>query len=168
MSKLVDRVKHGGTLLLHPYVTLVSRLVLAGSFIFAGVAKLPYPETLIWEINQYHILPPSLATAYGYVLPPLEIALGVFVLLGLFLKTSALVSELAVLSFTIAKVYALARGFDIDICGCYGPAVPLLSVHSLAIDFVLLALALQIVFHRGEFLSLGVWLQRRAQPRQQC
>jgi len=149
-------------LLVHPYVTLATRLLLAGVFLFAGMAKLPYTETLIWEINQYHILPPSLATAYGHVLPPLEIALGVFLLLGLFLRTSGSISGLVVVTFTVAKVYALAQGLDIDICGCFGPAVPLLSVHSLVIDFVLLALALQIVFHRGEFLSLGAYLSARA------
>ncbi len=167
MSKLVDRVKHGGTSLLHPYVAVASRLALAGSFIFAGVAKLPYPETLIWEINQYHILPPSLATAYGHVLPTLEIALGVFLLLGLFLRTSGLITGLVVLSFTVAKVYALAAGFDIDICGCFGPAVPLLAVQSLAMDFVLLALALQVILHRGEFLSLGAYLSARAESHEE-
>ena len=163
MSKVSDSVKQGGKALLHPYVTLASRLVLGGVFILAGVAKLPYPRTLIWEIHQYHILPPSLATVYGYVLPPLEIALGVFLILGLFLRTSASITGLVVLSFTIAKIYALARGFDVQICGCFGPAIPLLAVHSLAIDFVLLALAVQIVLHRGEFASLGDWLRRRAQ-----
>jgi uncharacterized membrane protein YphA (DoxX/SURF4 family) len=164
MSKLVDSVKRGGRLLVHPYVTLATRVLLASTFLFAGIAKLPYPETLIWEINQYHILPPSLATAYGHVLPPLEIALGVFLLLGLFLRTSGLITGLVVLSFTVAKVYALAQGLDIDICGCFGRAVPLLAVQSLIIDFVLLALALQVVLHRGEFLSLGPWLERRSAP----
>jgi uncharacterized membrane protein YphA (DoxX/SURF4 family) len=162
VSPIGERAKQGARLLLHPYVTLGSRAVLAGVFIFAGIAKLPYPETLIWEINQYHILPSSLATAYGHVLPPLEIGLGVLLVLGLFIRTSASVSGLVVLSFVVAKVYAIAQGFDIDVCGCFGPAVPLLSVHGLVIDFVLLALALQIVFHRGEFLSLGPWLERRS------
>ncbi|MDY6916361.1 MAG: DoxX family membrane protein [Chloroflexota bacterium] len=147
---------------MHPYVTLGARALVGGTFIFAGAAKLPYPETLIWEINQYHILPPALATAYGYVLPPLEIALGVFLVAGLFLRSSGFLTGLLALSFTIAKVYALARGLDVKICGCLGPAIPLLAAQSLVIDFVLIALALQIVLHRGEFLSLGGWLQRRA------
>jgi len=138
-------------------------MALAGVFIFAGMAKLPYIDTLIWEIKQYHILPHDLATVYGYVLPPLEIALGILLVVGLFLRISASVSVLVVLSFTIAKIVAFARGFDISICGCFGSAVPLLSIYSLAIDFVLLALALQIVFHRGEFLSLGAWLSAKAE-----
>jgi len=158
-----SRAKHIGRLLLHPYLTLASRVALAGVFVFAGIAKLPYIDTLIWEIKQYHILPQDLATAYGYVLPPLEMALGILLVVGLFLRISASVSALVVLSFTIAKIVALARGLDISICSCFGSAVPLLAVHSLAIDFVLLALAFQIVFHRGEFLSLGAWLSAKAE-----
>jgi uncharacterized membrane protein YphA (DoxX/SURF4 family) len=96
------------------------------------------------------------------VLPTLEIALGILLVLGLFLRLSASVSFLVVLGFIIAKLVAFTRGLDISICGCFGSAVTLLSVHSLAIDFVLLALALQILFHRGEFLSLGAWLSAKA------
>ena len=143
-----------GRFLLHPYFTLLSRVVLGGVLIFAGVVKLPHTHTLIWEINQYHILPSSLATAYGYTLPPVEIVLGSLLVLGLWLKISASLSGLLVLSFTIAKIAAFARGLDIDICPCFGPAVPLLAVPSLAVDFVLLALAIQILLHRGEFLSM--------------
>lgn len=166
MVRLRTSMERIERLLFNPYTSLINRLVLGGVFIFAGIAKLSYIATLIGDINQYHILPRSLATAYGYVLPPLEIALGAFLILGIFLRTSASVSGLMVLSFAIAKCYALARGLDIEMCSCFGPAVPLLSVHSLAIDFVLLALVLQIAFHRGQFLSLGGWLSHRIKSRQ--
>ena len=157
----VSAISRIGALLTHPYLTLATRLTLGGVFIFAGVAKMPYIETLVSDINQYQLLPSSLATAYAYVLPPLEIALGILLVVGQFLRISASLSGLLVLSFTIAKITALARGLDIIICGCFGPAVPLLAVQSLIIDFVLLALAVQIVFHRGEFLALGPWLSRK-------
>lgn len=146
----------------HRYLTLASRLALGGVFIFAGVAKLPYTDTLIWEINQYNMLPHQLATAYGYVLPPLEIALGIFLVVGLFLRVGATISGLVVLSFAIAKIQALTRGLDIDICPCFGPAVPLLTAYSLAIDFALLAMAAQIFFHRGDFLALSPWFSQKA------
>jgi len=151
-----------GTFITHPYLTLASRIAVGGVFIFAGVAKLPYIDSLIREINQYQILPSGLATAYGHVLPSLEIAVGILLVVGLFLRVSASLSGLVVLSFTVAKVTALARGLDIAICTCLGPAVPLLAVHSLAIDFVLLVLATQILLHRGKFLALGPWLSQKA------
>ena len=154
MVTTTDRRKHVARLLLHPYFTLLCRVVLGGVLIFAGIVKLPHTRTLIWEIDQYHILPSSLATVYGHTLPPLEIVLGSLLVLGVWLKISASLSGLLVLSFTIARITAFARGLDIDICPCFGAAVPLLAVPSLAIDFVLLALALQLLLHRGEFLSV--------------
>ena len=143
------------------YLSLISRVVLGGVLIFAGILKLPNIDALIWEVEQYQILPTSLAVAYGYVLSPIEIALGVFLLLGIYLRISASISTLVVLSFTIAKISALIRGLDIDICPCFGPAVPLLLVQSLAIDFVMLALEIPLLIYKNEFLSLVYWLSAR-------
>lgn len=158
--------RHAEPFLRHRYLTLASRLTLGGVFIFAGVAKMQiepsYIDSLIWEINKYNMLPHQLATAYGYVLPPLEIALGIFLVVGLFLRAGATVSGLVVLSFAIAKIQAFARGLDISICPCFGDAVPLLSGYSLAIDFALLAMAVQIFYHRGAFLALGPWFSQKA------
>ena len=143
------------------YLSLLSRVVLGGVLIFAGIVKLPNIDTLIWEIEQYQILPNSLAVAYGYVLSPIEIALGVFLLLGIYLRISASISTLVVLSFTIAKISTLIRGLDIDICPCFGPAIPLLLVESLAIDFVMLALEIPLLIYKNEFLSIVSWLSAR-------
>ena len=143
------------------YLSLLSRVVLGGVLIFAGIVKLPNIDTLIWEIEQYQILPTSLTVAYGYVLSPIEIALGVFLLLGIYLRISASISTLVVLSFTIAKISALIRGLDIDICPCFGSAIPLFLVQSLAIDFVMLALEIPLLIYKNEFLSLVSWLSAR-------
>jgi hypothetical protein len=124
---------------------------------------MPHTDTLIWEIEQYHILSSSLARVYGQVLPPVEIVLGAFLVLGIWLKISASLGGLLVLSFIIAKITAFARGLDIDICPCFGPAVPLLVTHTLAIDFVLLALALQLLLSRTRFLSVDALFLGKAQ-----
>ena len=124
-------------------------------FIFAGATKVGHIDELIEAINDYDMLPQQLATAYGHVLPYLEIVLGVLLVFGLFLRVSATASGLVVLSFSIAKIQAIARGLDIDSCGCLGPALHVLVGQSLAIDFLLLAIAVQIFFRQGDFLSLG-------------
>ena len=66
------------------------------------------------------------------------------------------------MSFVIAKAEAMIRGLDISICGCFGAAVPLLKEQSLAIDFVMLAMAVQIFFRKREFLEFGSWIKRVA------
>jgi uncharacterized membrane protein YphA (DoxX/SURF4 family) len=147
--------------LLHPYLTLFSRVALGGVFIFAGIAKISHINVLIHEIEQYNILSGSLATWYGRLLPPVEIVLGALLVLGIWQRISASLSGLLCLSFIISKIAAYAWGLDISICSCFGPAMPLLSTHTLALDFVMLALAFQIVLHKGEFLSLDALFLRK-------
>jgi len=158
MDTFEVRGRHIGVLLLHPYVSLFSRLVLGGIFLFAGIVKLPHIETLIWEIEQYQILPEFLVSAFGYTLPILEITLGTLLVFGIILRASAMVSGLLVISFTIAKLTAFTRGLDIDVCPCFGPAMPLFLLPSLAIDFVLLMIVIQLLLRKGDFLSVGSWL----------
>jgi uncharacterized membrane protein YphA (DoxX/SURF4 family) len=147
---------------LHPYFTLFSRVALGGVFIFAGIAKITSTNALILEIRQHNILPYSLASAYGRALPPVEIVLGAFLVLGIWQRISASLGGLLCLSFIIAKILEYAWGLDIFICYCFGPAIPLLSTYTLAVDFAMLILAIQIMLHQGEFLSLDALLLNKS------
>jgi uncharacterized membrane protein YphA (DoxX/SURF4 family) len=150
--------------LLHRYFVLFSRIALGGIFVVAGAAKISHivpkeGSSLFQEIMQYRILPHELATAYAYVLPPLEVLIGILLIAGIFQKASSALAGLITLSFIIAKVSALARGLDIQICGCFGSLVPLLKEQSLALDFIMLVLAAQIFFRREPFLEFGSWIK---------
>ncbi len=165
-GKIVSYWKRAEPFLRHQYLALFSRIVLGGIFVVAGAAKIPHivpkPGTgasLYDEMMQYQILPHHLATAYAYVLPPIEVLIGVLLIVGIFQKASSALSGLITLSFIIAKILAMARGLHITICGCFGSLVPLLSTQSLAIDFVMLALAVQIFFHQGDCFALGPWVK---------
>ena len=156
--------KSVGAILRNPYLTLFSRIALGGIFVFAGAAKIPHIVPTVGasfydEIMQYQMLPHQLATALAYALPPLEIIIGILLIFGVLLKTSSALAVLMTLSFLIAKVSALVRDLDINICGCFGSVLPLLSTQTLALDFVMLALAVQIFFHRKEFLAFGPWMK---------
>lgn len=151
-----------GTFLTHRYLTLATRLGLGGLFIFTGVAKLGQLTEFANLVVAYDVLPYSLAQIYGYSLPAIEVAIGVLLISGVFLRVSAAVSILLTISFIIAKSIALSRGMHLT-CGCFGETAVMLSSQTLAIDFVMLALAAQILFHRGDFLALGPWLSRIAE-----
>lgn len=147
-------------MLTHRYLTLFTRFALGGVFIFAGVAKLGQLQGFVQIVHEYEILPYSLAQIYGYVLPPLEVAFGVFLVLGLLLRINSSVSILVLISFVIAKGIIFARGMELP-CGCFGEVAVMLGSQTLVLDFFLLAMAFQILFHRGEFFALGPWLKRR-------
>jgi len=147
--------------LTHRYLTLFTRFALGGVFIFAGAAKLGQLQGFVQIVNEYQVFPYySFVQIYGYVLPPLEVAFGVFLVSGLLLRISSSLSILVLISFVIAKSMAFARGMEMP-CGCFGEVAVVLGSQTLALDFFLLALAFQILFHRGEFLALGPWLKSR-------
>jgi uncharacterized membrane protein YphA (DoxX/SURF4 family) len=149
------------------YTLLVLRILLGGTFLFAGFAKIGNVSALIGEIEKYQILPVVLAQAYGHVLPILEIMVGLLLVLGIKLRISSAIGGLLVLSFTIAKLAAISRGLDIGVCGCLGTAVPLMSTQSLAIDFILLGLSIYIILFGNKSFSIAwpLWSRWHIFPR---
>ena len=147
--------RRAGRFLSSPYLSLLSRIALGGLFIFAGASKLGHVGLLVTAINRYQILSPDWAEAYGHVLPPLELILGMMVVLGLFLTFSSFMLWLLLMSFAIAKIAAIIHGLNIEACSCLGPSVPLMAREGLILDFVLLLLAAQIIFRRGDILVAG-------------
>src|SRR4051812_31900775 len=107
----------------HPYLTLVSRLVLGGIFFLAGLAKLGVPAALTASINSYGMpLPDWFVQALALGLPTVEIIAGLWLLVGLFTRLAAVVSGGLLLVFLIALIQATLRGLSPD-CGCFaGPS----------------------------------------------
>nr|WP_030919384.1 MauE/DoxX family redox-associated membrane protein [Streptosporangium amethystogenes] len=102
-----------------PWVTTVSRLVLAGVLIVAGWGKIGTPVLSVQAVEAYDLLPKSLATAVGYGLPILEIVVGLLLVVGLLTRAAGVISALLMLAFVIGIASAWARGLRID-CGCFG------------------------------------------------
>ena len=136
------------------YTSLVFRLILGGIFIFAGFAKIHNISALVNEINEYQILPPALGSLYGHILPYAEIIIGILLALGIVLRITAGIASLMLISFTVSKIVAMILNLNIKTCDCFGIARPLLSTQSLAIELVMLVLAVQIIVFRKELFSI--------------
>lgn len=102
------------------YATLISRLVLGGVFLSAGVSKALDPGALASSIRSYGLgLPEWFVSLSAYSLPYLEIILGLYLLAGLFTKPSAWATNGLMLLFIVALAQGAARGLEIN-CGCFG------------------------------------------------
>jgi uncharacterized membrane protein YphA (DoxX/SURF4 family) len=102
------------------YLTLVSRLVLGVIFALAGLAKLGLPFAMAESIRAYEMgLPPFMVDFMANVLPPVELGVGIWLLMGLFTRFSAGITAALMVVFTIAVTQAWVRGLDIN-CGCFG------------------------------------------------
>ena len=101
------------------WAALVARLVLAGTWLFAGVSKVGDPRQFLRAVRAYEATPEWLSKAIAYGLPVLEICLAVLLLVGVATRYAAAVSAALLTVFIIGIVQASARGIKID-CGCFG------------------------------------------------
>ena len=73
------------------YVILFFRLVLGGVFIWAGVLKVSDPLGFAQSIANYRAFPLALAFFLALILPWVEIICGLFLILGVLRRASAVI-----------------------------------------------------------------------------
>ncbi|MFV8395500.1 MauE/DoxX family redox-associated membrane protein [Corynebacterium hindlerae] len=99
-------------------ISAIARFYMAYVWIHAGTAKLGKHMEMTQAITAYQIFTPEWSGYLAQLIGPLEIAGGVFLLLGLFLRSAAKVSSVVLVLFMIGIAQAWARGLAID-CGCF-------------------------------------------------
>lgn len=102
-----------------PWIGLLLRVVLGGVLLVAGLLKYQHLDKSQMAVRAYELLPISLANFLGIVLPFVEIAAGILLIIGAAVRISAVISGLLMLAFSIGISQAWARGLSID-CGCFG------------------------------------------------
>ncbi len=127
----------------HPATLAFSRLLLAGVFLLSARSKLRDPRGFVQLVVAYRILPLPLARMYGLLLPWLEAALGLWLLLGVAPRYAGALAGLLVLSFAFAVATNLLRGRRHLSCGCFGSHEALRPA-TLAREFLLLLPALHL------------------------
>ncbi len=116
----------------------VLALAVGGVFVYAGALKAWDPVRFARDIQNFHILPWSIAIRVAFYLPWLEIVTGLALITG-FLRTGALaILSALMLIFIGATIAAHARGINLD-CGCFGSVSKGLSFTShMLIDLAIL------------------------------
>jgi uncharacterized membrane protein YphA (DoxX/SURF4 family) len=139
------------------------RLILGGVWLAAGVIKVGDLAASGRSVVAYRLLPYDAATSLGVVLPFVEIALGVLLVLGLATRLSAVLSVVLLIAFIIGIASAWARGLRID-CGCFGSGGDLAANQQPTYfsetirDIALLALAAYLAVRPRTRLSLDTLL----------
>ena len=102
-----------------PWVGLLARLILGGVLLAAGLLKYQHLDKSQMAVRAYEMLPIALANFLGIILPFVEIAVGILLIIGEAIRISALVGGVLMFAFMIGISQAWARGLSID-CGCFG------------------------------------------------
>lgn len=143
------------------YLTLAVRLLVGGTLIFSGVTKLTEHSEFVTIVNSYDLLPEVLGTKYAMVLPWLEFIFGAYLILGIQIRLSALVSVLMAISFTVANINVIVRG-DEHCASCFGDVLTLPVAYSLSIDMLIImaGVFLVIMGGRGSLLNFDDLLRK--------
>jgi uncharacterized membrane protein YphA (DoxX/SURF4 family) len=141
---------------LQPWLTLISRLILGGVLLAAGLLKVTHPAKSAMAVRAYEVLPVTFANFLGYALPWIEVGIAVLLILGVAVKPAALSGGLLMFLFIVAISQAWARGLTID-CGCFGGGGQVAKgetkyLEEILRDTGLVLLALYLMkFPRGKF-----------------
>ena len=127
------------------WLLLLLRIIVGGVFIWAGALKIADPLGFAQSIENYQVVPHSLAFLIAVVLPWVEVLSGVFLIIGLFRRSSALLISLLLVGFIGLVALALARGIDTS-CGCFGSLSRRADFSLILTDAVLLVFALTVFF----------------------
>lgn len=142
-----------------------ARLGLAAVWFASGTAKAVDPDQTYVAVRAYDVLPRAGVEVVAAVLPFVELAFGVLLLVGVGTRLVAGASGVLLGVFVAGVVQAWARGLSID-CGCFGGGGAVAPgatayVQEILRDLGFLALAAWLVVRPATLLGLEERLARR-------
>lgn len=139
------------------HLVLVARLIIGGLFIYASIYKVLNPTDFSVTVRNYTILPLEWTNLVAITLPWVELGSGLFLVLGVLIRPSALLTTGMMAVFLAALIYAYSVGLDID-CGCFsastessGKIGPLYLIRD---TLLLLTSAFILFFDSGDYSLL--------------
>ncbi len=107
-----------GEVISNPVTVTVTRLLVGGLFVLAGLPKILDPGQFSEVIEVYMILPENLIPFVAVTLPWLELLCGTMLILNVFVQSNALVITGILVVFTLIVAHNLLNGMVHD-CGCF-------------------------------------------------
>jgi uncharacterized membrane protein YphA (DoxX/SURF4 family) len=132
------------------WLLLILRVVLAVVFLYAAYSKLRQSWLLFaMAIDAYRLLPQWAVLTLARTLPWCELALGILLLTGFWLRQTALAASLLLAVFFGVMLRSYAEGLEIN-CACFGLG-DAISARTLLRDgvLVLAAVVLTALAFRG-------------------
>ncbi len=127
------------------YILFAFRLIVGGIFIWAGVSKIADPLSFAQNIRNYQLVGQSLSFVTAVFLPWVELIAGLWLIIGLYPKSSALLISCLLGFFIVLVAITMARGLNVD-CGCFGTFSRQADWWLIAEDSLWLALSLVLLF----------------------
>jgi uncharacterized membrane protein YphA (DoxX/SURF4 family) len=101
-------------------VTFAVRVLVGALFAIAGGTKVGHFNDMAAAIAGFRLLPAAVIAPLAVLLPFFEIGLGLYLMLGLLTRGSAIVAALQLTIYAGAIASAVVRHIPAN-CGCFGP-----------------------------------------------
>ena len=110
----------GGALsfLRNRWFQLVLRVALGAFFLWASLDKIAHPAAFAKIVYQWQVLGPVGSNLVAVLLPWIEALAAVLLIAGLWKRESAAVIAVLLVVFIGAAASVMARGIDVENCGC--------------------------------------------------
>jgi uncharacterized membrane protein YphA (DoxX/SURF4 family) len=105
-------------LLRHPWLGVLTRLVVGGIFVYASLDKIAHPDAFARIVFNYHMVPASLINLVALILPMVELLAGALLILGVWPRSAGLVLLTLTAVFIVALSVNWMRGVNLE-CGCF-------------------------------------------------
>ena len=96
----------------------IFRIILGIVFIYASYEKILNPEGFSDNIHNYHVTPIAIENLAALILPWMELIVGVFLIIGVFLEGATSITIGMLIFFIFILSQAVIRGIDVH-CGCF-------------------------------------------------
>jgi uncharacterized membrane protein YphA (DoxX/SURF4 family) len=141
------------------------RLGLAAVWLVSGAVKAADPNQTYAAVRAYQVLPAGLVSPVAGVLPFLELAFGLLVLVGIGHRLMGVLSAVLLLVYIAGVAQSWARGLTID-CGCFGGGGQVAAGQTqypqeILRDTGFLVLAIWLAIRPRSLFSVDGWLRGR-------
>jgi uncharacterized membrane protein YphA (DoxX/SURF4 family) len=133
------------------YLAFVLRLFVGYYFIYASMSKIPYPAQFAELLSSYRLFPHPLVNLMAVVVPWMELVTGLFIIIGLRNRASAILIILLYIGFNIAVGLNVIAGSPIT-CGCYDTVGEPVDWMKIGKNTVWLLFTIQVFFFDRLFL----------------
>ena len=148
MSNIRSYVKQ---ILTSEYLALILRLFVGYYFIYASMSKIPYPAQFAEILATYRLFPYPIVNVMAVVAPWVELVTGLFIIIGLRNRASAILIMFSYIVFNVAIGLNVIVGSPIT-CGCYDTVGEPVSWMKVGKNTVWFLFTLQVFFYDKLFL----------------
>lgn len=142
-------------------IGISARIITGILFVYAGYLKaINPPEEFAYSIESYQLFSGKIALVSAYVVPWIEIYLGIFLITGFLIRISSIMIMFFLVFFEMLLISAVFRNLSLVNCGCFGLSKSNSIGFEIFQNFVLIILSIFAFKYGNRAITIDVWANK--------